>query len=210
MRSASAVLLVLASGFSCQAAGPTLSPQQVESALREGSRYKTMDKFLDKGLHGVRVKLAGAMAKDGISKYATFFNDWYAVAAEAAAANQQMREVKAADVQSSGHLHAFVEVHARGAIPASKLNRRYRETKAHLVLKIGDRVVQPLSKAMLRKSDQSVAMILGGVEEGKMTLDFAFDVTPEDLSRPVEVILIDGDGNKHQQDADLSRVLDLG
>src|ERR1700722_10052410 len=118
-------------------AGPVLTPPQIQAAIQEGSKYKTVDKFLEKGLKGKRVKLASAMAVDGISKYATFFNDWQAVAAEAAAANQQMRELKGDEGQSTDLLHVFVEVHARGAIPASKMNRRYGEKRAHLVLKIG-------------------------------------------------------------------------
>ena len=76
------VLFVMASllGTSAQCAGPVLTPQQVQAAIQEGSKYKTIDQFLERGLKGKRVKLAGAMAKDGISKYATFFNDWQAVA----------------------------------------------------------------------------------------------------------------------------------
>jgi hypothetical protein len=197
-------------GTSAWCAGPVLTPQQVQAAIQEGSKYKTIDRFLEKGLKGKRVKLASAMAVDGISKYATFFNDWQAIAAEAAAAHQQLRELRADDVQASGLLHAFVEVHARGAIPASKMNRRYREQRAHLVLKIGERIVQPVAKSMMKQSDQSVGMIVAGVAEGKITLDFAFDVSPEDLQSPVEVILIDGDGNKHHQTVDLSGILDIG
>src|SRR5580704_8537991 len=123
------VLLVMSSllGTSARCAGPVLTPQQVQAAIQEGSKYKTIDKFLEKGLKGTRIKLASAMATDGISKYATFFNDWQAVGAEAAAAHQQMRELKPDEVQSNGLLHAFVEVHARGAIPASKMIRRYRD-----------------------------------------------------------------------------------
>jgi hypothetical protein len=205
------VLLVMSPllGTSAWCAGPILTPQQIEAAIQEGSKYNTIDKFLEKGLKGKRVQLASAMATDGISKYATFFNDWQAVAAESAAAHQQMRELKADDVQANGLLHAFVEVHARGAIPVSKMNRRYREQRAHLVLKIGEQVIQPVAKSMIKQSDQSVGMILAGVAEGKITLDFAFDVAPEDLQSPVEVILIDGDGNRHHQKADLNGILHI-
>jgi hypothetical protein len=205
------VLLVMPPllGTSAWCAGPILTPQQIEAAIQEGSKYNTIDKFLEKGLKGKRVQLASAMAMDGISKYATFFNDWQAVAAESAAAHQQMRELKADDVQANGLLHAFVEVHARGAIPVSKMNRRYREQRAHLVLKIGEQVIQPVAKSMIKQSDQSVGMILAGVAEGKITLDFAFDVAPEDLQSPVEVILIDGDGNRHHQKADLNGILHI-
>ena len=196
-------------GTSAWCAGPTLTPQQIQAAIQAGSKYKTVDKFLDNGLRGKRVKLATAMAVDGISKYATFFNDWQSVAAESAAAYQQMRELKVDEIQTNGLLHAYVEVHARGAIPTSKLNRRYRGQRAHLVLKIGERIVQPIDKTMIKKSDQSVTAILAGFQEGRITLDFTFDVSPEDLQSPVTVILIDGDGNKHQQKADLKGILDI-
>ena len=83
---------------SARAAGPVLSTGQIQAAIQEGSKYKTVDKFLEKGLRGRRVKLASAMAVDGISKYATFFNDWQAVAAESAGAHQQMRDLSVADV----------------------------------------------------------------------------------------------------------------
>jgi len=202
------VCFLLAASARC--AGPLLTPEQIQAGIQEGRKYKTIDKFLENGLKGKRVRLASAMAVDGISKYVTFFNDWQAVAAESAAAHQQMRELKADDVQTAGLLHAFVEIHARGSIPTGKLNRRYREQRAHLVLKIGERVIQPVEKSMIKKSDQSAPMAVLGVQEGKIALDFAFDVSPDDLQAPVEVILIDGDGNKHQHTVDLKGILDIG
>jgi len=201
------VSVILLCALLSVAAEDRLTPAEIQAAIREGAKYKTIDKFLEKGLKGKRVKLAGAMAMDGISKYVTFFNDWYAIAAEAAAANQQLRELRPEDLQPKCLLHAFVEIHARGAIPTSKLNRRYRETRAHLVLKIGDRIIQPVSKSMIKKSDQSPGMIIAGIETGKITLDFSFPVSGADLEAPVEVILVDGDGNRHQQKADLKGIL---
>ena len=79
------------------------------------------------------------MAVDGISKYATFFNDWQALAAEAAAAHQQLRELRADEVQASGLLHAFVEVHARGAIPAaSRPTRRCAASRREPHVRYGE------------------------------------------------------------------------
>ncbi len=191
-------------------AGPTLTSQQIDAAIQEGNKYKTIDQFLEKGLKGKRVKLAGAMAKDGISKYATFFNDWQAVAAEAAAAHQQMRELKADDVQSNGLLHVFVEVRGGGIVGVSRLDRGYQGKRAHLVLKVGERIIQPVDKSMIKQSNEAGATLLWGTTMRKITLDFAFDISPEDLQSPVEVILIDGDGNKHVQTVNLSGILDLG
>lgn len=193
--------------------GPALTPEQIQSAIQEGNKYKAPDKFFEKGLQGKRIKIAGTMAKDGLSKYATFFNDWYAVAAEAAAANQQMRELKVEDVQSNGLLHALVEVRGGGVVGVSRLDRRYQGKRAHLVLKVGDRIIQPVDKSMIRQSNETASTLLlfgvSGLAMRKITLDFVFDVSPEDLKSPVEVILIDGDGNKHHQTADLNGILNL-
>lgn len=189
------------------AAGQSLTTEQVAAAIAYGAHYKTKDKFLEKGLRGVRVKLASAMALDGISKFATFFNDWNYIAAEAAGANQQLREVKPEDFHPEGLLHAFVGVHARGAIPASKLNRRYLQERAHLVIQVGDKTIQPVAKSMLKRSDQSPGSIVLGLPTGKVTLEFAFEVSSTDIAQDVEVILIDGDGNKHKAKANLAEAL---
>jgi hypothetical protein len=227
---------------SARPAGPILTPDQIQAAIQEGNKYRTLDKFLEamtnqhhkarngvllgtvgvlalpvmlhhgtpyKGPSAMRVQLASAMAMDGISKYATFYNDWPAVAAESAAAHQQMRELKVDQIQTSGLLHAFVEIHGRGAFPTGKMNRRYGQQRAHLVLKIGERIIQPVEKMMIMKSDQSPAAYLAGYNESKITLNFAFDVSPEDLDVPTTIILIDGDGNRHQAKADLKGILNF-
>lgn len=118
-------LLALTSVATVWSAGPILTPEQVQSAILHGSMYRTADQFLERGLKGRRTKVAGAMAMDGISKYATFFNDWGAVSVASAAASQQMRKVNRDDLQINGLLHAFVEIHARGANGVGKLDRRY-------------------------------------------------------------------------------------
>jgi hypothetical protein len=209
------ILLVLLglSGQPAWCAGPALTTQQIQTAIQEGSKYKAKDNFLKKGLKGKKVKIDGAMARDGLSKYATFFNDQQAVAAEAAAAHQQMRELKVADVQSNGLLHVFVEVRGGGVVGVSRLDRRYQGERAHLVLKMGDRIFQPVKKAMIRQSNETGSTLLlfgaSGLSMRKITLEFAFDVSPSDLQSLVEVILIDGDGNKHQQKVDLKGILDI-
>jgi len=215
----SSVIASLMLSFSARCAGPTLTPRQIQAAIQQGSRHKTADrvfdcldqKFMscDKNLKGKKVRLASAMAADDISKYATFYNDWQAAVAQAAAAHQQMREIKPADVESKGLLHVLVEIHARGAHGTGKLDRRYSEQRAHLVLQIGDKVVQPLDKNIVARTGQNDASYLIGIKSGEIALEYSFDVTPQDLQSPVKVILIDGDGHKHTHEADLSGVLDL-
>src|ERR1017187_2490015 len=105
------ILLVMASlvGTFAWCAGPVLTPQQIQAAIQDGSQYKTVDQYFEKGMNrkplkwgkagrrtvgAERVQLASNMATDGTSKYATFFNDWHAVADESAAPQIQMRELK--------------------------------------------------------------------------------------------------------------------
>ena len=64
-----------------------------------------------------------------------------------------------------------------------------------------------MSKSMLKRSDQSPGSIVLGLATGKITLEFAFEVTPVDIAREVEVILVDGDGNQHKAKANLAEAL---
>ncbi len=198
-------LLLLAS--QPQAATP-LTIDQIREAIRYGEGFKSRADYLQHGMKGVRVKLASAMAMDGISKYATFYGDWDAVAASAADAKREMRTVRPEEITSTGLIYALVEVHGRGAIPTSKLDRRYLNGHAHLVLRAGDKKIQPVEKSVLNQNDQSTAGVLmwGKDFAQKDTLEFAFDVTPADLDQPVEVILIDGDGHQHKAMATLSMI----
>ncbi|HEV2202810.1 MAG TPA: hypothetical protein VGR73_23580 [Bryobacteraceae bacterium] len=192
------------------ATGQSLTTEQAAAAIERGKQYKTKDKFLEKGLRGVRVKLASALARGDTSIYVTFFNDWNYIAAEAAAANQQLKEVKPEDFHPEGLLHAFVEVHAIDSGAASRLNRRYLGDRAHLVIRAEDRTIQPVTKSMLKRSDDfNIGSVLFGGLSGKITLEFTFEVAPADLAQEVEVILVDGDGNQHKAKAKLAEALQL-
>jgi hypothetical protein len=83
-----------------------------------------------------------------------------------------------------------------------------RRESDRVVLSVADS--GPVDKSMIYRSGQSVPMYLMGVRSGKITLDFAFDVLPQDLLQPVMVIMIDGDGNKHQAKANLAGLLNFG
>src|SRR5258708_39709218 len=76
------ILVITSLMFTVAVNSAVLTEDQIAQAIAYGAQFKTRDKFLDKGLKGVRVKLASAMAMDGISKYATFFNDWNFIAAD--------------------------------------------------------------------------------------------------------------------------------
>lgn len=78
-----------------------------------------------------------------------------------------------------------------------------------LCLRIGERIVQPVEKSMIKQSNEAGATLLWGSTMRKITLEFAFDVSPDDLQSPVGAILIDGDGNKHEQTVDLKGILEV-
>jgi hypothetical protein len=198
-------------------------------AIAYGQSFKSRLQYLDKGLKDQKVQLASAWAKDGMSKYVTFFTDYEAVAAAAAQAKQEMREFTTEDAKKlplSGLVFAHVEVHARGMIPVGKLSKRYVQNAAHLVLEVDGKVIQPLSKELKKVSDASVIIPVGfytywqandnisiltggplGVEGAKAEMEFVFAMDPSIKTKKGKVILIDADGNKHQEDVDFGKIL---
>jgi hypothetical protein len=173
-----------------------------DKAIAYGQSFKSRRQFLEKGLKNQKVQLASSLAKDGMSKYVTFFADYEAVAAAAAQAKQEMREFTIEDAKKltiSGLLFAYVEVRARGLIPTSKLPRRYITNSAHLVLDVDGKVIQPQSKEAKGISEASVA-------GGKAELEFVFPVDPSIKTKKGKVILIDADGNRHQGVVDFGQI----
>jgi hypothetical protein len=136
------------------------------------------------------------------------------VVAQSAAAYHEVRELKLADVQSKGLFHVFVVMQAKGGTVAELV--RYNDF-CHFVLKIGDRIVQPIEKTANFRELQSMETFLvehtsrqaNPVGSPKITLGYSFDVSPQDLLSPVEMILVDGDGNRITHEADLAGILDI-
>ncbi len=200
----------------------------LNAAIAYGSRFKSRKQFLEKGLKDNKVQLASAWAMDGISKYVTFFTDFEAVASAAANAQQEMRSYSTSDALKlplSGLVYAHVEVHGRGMLPVRKVASRYVKNSAHLVIQLGEEIIQPLSKEMLSVRDASfvapvalftywdmgnVSLLTGGTlgwEGAKAEMEFVFGLTPEQLTRKGTVILIDADGNRHKEDVDFSKII---
>lgn len=211
-----AVLLLVNDGMYAQSnPGPTsvgdsvsLSPAQIQEAINYGSKFQTRDKFFEKGLKGVRVKFGpGVLGPGGMSRYVTFFDDWNWIGSEAAAARQQIREVSPSDFHPTGMLHALLEVHASGGAGTSRLSRKYLDDRSHLVIRTGVRTIQPTAEKMLMRSDApGIADLLVG-EGGKITVQFEFQVSTEDLKMPTSVILSDGDGKRFEAKVDISNLL---
>lgn len=194
-------------------------------AIAYGQTFKSRSQFLEHGLKANRVQLASAWAKDGISKYVTFFTDRDAIAAASAQAHQELRPFTADDAAKlplTGLVYAHVEVHGRGDIPTRKVAKHYVRESAHLVIQFGSDTVQPLSKELLSSRDASavlpialfswwdagnVSLLTGGelgLSGAKAELEFVFSLTPEQLQRKAAVVLIDGDGNQHRESIDFS------
>jgi hypothetical protein len=209
-----------------------LPKSQIAEALAHGKQFKSHRDFLKEGLKSNKSQIASAWAKDGISKYVTFYDDLAVISAAAATANEQMRELTEQDIAKiprTGLLFANVELQARGALPVSKLNRRYTGGRARLVLKIGERLVQPVKEGFYPSPPKTecyntlylwsvfgtynfavggivpVALPCGPAGPSKFSLEFAFQLTPEQMRQKAEVLLIDGDGHQHKTQVDLSR-----
>ncbi len=197
------------------------------AAIAYGQSFKSRLDFLEHGLSAQKVQLASAWAVDGMSKYVTFFSDFEAVAAASAQAKQEMRGFTIEDahkVPLNGLTFAHVEIHARGEIPVMKLSKRYVRDSAHLVLEVDGKIIQPISKQLTKVSDVSivipvefyafwnfhnVSILTGGplgYSAGKVEMEFAYQLEPSIKTKKGTVILIDANGNKHQQNVDFSKI----
>ena len=234
MRAVMGILIACNAGFgaednvSSKGASPLLMTQEhIAAAISYGKRFRTRNRYLREGMKHSRIQIASAFAMDGMSKYVTFFSDFHVVASAAAAAENEMRELSQEEIAKlplSGLLYAHVEVHARGLLPVRKLERRYTRNDAHLVLQIDNQIIQPLSKRITGQEDTSVvlpvalytwwevgkvSLLTGGTlgfEGQKVELEFAFKLDKETANKKATVILIDGDGNRHKGEVDLSKV----
>jgi hypothetical protein len=226
MRSAVCVFLVFSGCMTADA----LTDEQIAEAIRYGQQYRTPDLFMRDGLKAKKVQLASAMAMDGISKYVMFYRDADVVSAAAAAANLQLRTFTIADarqIPDTGLVFANIQLQARGMIPVKKLNKRYPEGRGHFVLRVDGVVIQPVDKSIIpaTKADGvfvGIFYMWGQVGRigfataipvytqpapDRMVFEEAFRLTPDQLTKKAEAILIDGDGHQHKGQADFAVLL---
>lgn len=209
---------------------------RLDRAIAKGKEYRNYRDFLHKGLADTRYQIASAWAKDGISKYVTFYDDLDVISAAAATAEQQMREFTPEDLQqlpTTGLIFANVELHGRGMVSVAKLNKRYTEGKARLVLRIGGRLIQPVRDGYFPsppKTECYSTMYLWSVFWGyrfavaglfpitlpcgpsgpsKFSLEFAYALQPEQMTEG-EAFLIDANGHRHVSKINLARFADAG
>ena len=199
MKKILAVLMMMVGTLWC--AGPVLTPDQIRAAILEGAKFKSADKFISegskyeskKGLKGITVDISS-------NTYVTFFNDWQAVALESALAHQQMRELKVEEIHSTGILHGRLTMEPSEMWHAG--NEKF--VGSHLVIVVGDRVIQPTKEEVIKTANTNRVFVGKG---WLITVAVEFDVTPDDLLKSVNVIVIDGNGKKHKKMADLKGVL---
>ena len=204
-----------------------LSENEVKDAVAFGARFKSADQFLDDGLKPYKLKIAGVMATDGTSKYVTVLTDWTTIAAASADAHRRLRELTADDMAkfpNTGLIQVIAEMHARGMIPAHRMQGRYGNGRTHVVLKFGETIVQPLEQQVV--SDVSspaytlwaftsntlgslgwvVAQPVGGWPEEKIMTNFTFSLSAEQRRSKGKVILIDGNGSRDDVDVAFSKL----
>lgn len=204
------------------------SPQDVvdyAKAIAYGQSFKSRAAFLGSGMKDQKIQLAGVMALDAASKSVTFFSDFDVVASAAALAKQEMRDYTVEDAKSlplTGLTYAHVEVHGMGI--QSRIATRYIKNSAHLVLEVDGKVIQPLRKELTavpggRPSGvvllnywetKNVSILSGGpleINGQNAVMEFVFPLDLATLrSKKGKVILIDGEGNKHQKDVNFGKV----
>lgn len=208
-----------ASSASVVRAQSALSDSVIMRAIAEGKRYASRDKYLSDGATKFRCNVAGFWSFDGISKGIQFFTDFDAIAAAAAAANREMRPFtleQAKALPLTGLLLANVGMTARGKFPMERLQNDYVAKGVHLVLQVGDSLIQPITKgdvATTSSGDASAMVLLNWYKVGNMSLltatpigfasshyeqEFVFPISPATVPADIRVYLIHGDGDRKE------------
>jgi hypothetical protein len=214
--------LIVTSALSLLLFGGTVqgqaSQERLNEAIQEGLRHPTRAKYLQKGAVGNECKWAGVFSTDGISKEVRVFTDFDIVAAAAAGANSQMRPftaVEASTLPLFNMTFATVSMTARGEFPVRTLRTKYAAEGVHMVLQLGDSLVQPISRHQAETTGSSAHIgtlirwyDLGGVSlltaaplgfhRQEFRQEFAFDVRPESVKGSPTVWVIDADGKRTQ------------
>lgn len=214
-------------------AGPACARDLYENALAAGSRYESRRDYIDRALSKNKVQIQSAWAADGISKYVTFYRDEDVLASLVADAKAQLRNITVDDLKAipiTGLLFANVDLHARGVLSKNKLERDFTDGKTRLVLKIGDQFIQPVRDGFFPSQPKtgcvettylwtvfgSYRFMVGGAVPvttscdpngpNKFSLEFAFQLTQEQMRRKAEVFIVDGRGKKYSKQVDLSKM----
>lgn len=127
----------------------------------------------------------------------------------------------------SGLVLVNVQLHARGEFPVARLRSKYTGENLHLVLQIGDTVLQPVLRSDI--SDTGVVPPSGpvivrfwtvgntslittdqlGFSAERVEVEFAFQIPTVATHGKAKTILIDGAGKHHVVDVDLAKILHL-
>ena len=212
----------------CVAAGTgqaQISDVDCAKAITYGQSFKSRAAFLEHGLKDQRIQLASVWALDAASKSVRLFSDFEVVASAAARAKQEMRDFTIEDARLlplTGLTYAQVEVHGMGI--QSKMQTRYVKNAAHLVIEVDGKIIQPLKKelteaqgsqasggALLKYWDTNSVSILSGeplvLAGATAVMEFVFPLDRATLrTKKGRVVLIDGEGNRHQKEVDFGRV----
>lgn len=216
------LVLVAVSRASAQSALPD---SVLEAAIALGSRYEGQSDFVRQYLSKQECGITGFWTGNGVTREVRLFTDFDVVAAGAAGAKAQMRTLsleEARRVPTSGLLLVNFRVSGKGHAELRKATEEYGRTGAHVVLQVGDSVMQPVRKeppvARVDRDQARGAMVqsyplgqyavtvatpLGGRPEFEQNQSFAFDVRPEALPRRLTVHVIDETGDRRSKVCDL-------
>jgi hypothetical protein len=118
-----------------------------------------------------------------------------------------------------------VQLHARGAVPVERLQRKFTGDNLHLVLQIGDTVLQPVARSDMRDTGAippsgplvirswtagNTSIITAdqlGFSAERVEVEFAFQIPADAGTKKTKAILIDGQAKHHEKDVDLGRLL---
>jgi hypothetical protein len=202
-----------------------IQPSEIDTAIAIGSCYKTEMEYV-----------ADISSQNTICKKEfcyLFFSDFEIIAGAAARATQEMKQFTKSDVESlplRGLTKVYVSVGKSvtggliGAIRDRNFVQHWAGGNVHMVLKIGDQIMQPVSSSLngvlgptltlpiyaFWEAPPDPSLLAAGplhTSDLQAYFEFSYDLTPEQQSSVCEIILINGQAKKHVDRIDLSQVL---
>lgn len=199
--------------------GPSVElPEAVLArAIAAGSEAGSPARYLERAGRELQCSIAGYMSMDGIEKKVLFLSDFDRIALAAASAKMELRTfglIEAKQLPVTGTLLAEARLAARGAFPMERLQKKYSATGTHLVLIVGDSVVQPIDKSgtstsaagrpstltLWQRYPVAGSNVYVGTPVGGQHLEFrqsfVFPVAAADLPDKFGIVLVNGAGEK--------------
>ena len=193
------ILLVAIPTSACFGQG--LSDSEIQAAMNRGKTISAK-KLWEEVKKKQQVRMNRAGFGDPIEKKLLLLTDRDRIALEAAEAKRQMREMTVEDIKNNiplGVIEVLLEANCYNNLYAGSLPKWGPNGGVHVVLKIGEKVVQPMEKKAGRSDAVSIPSPMYRAAIYERASQRAWFTFPAMTESTFTVIAISGDGKQKEK-----------